>query len=550
MKEINGVVLKQMIISATNHLYNNYPEIDALNVFPVPDGDTGMNMNLTLSSGAKEIANRNDTDAYEIAKAFSKGLLMGARGNSGVITSQIFRGFSQALEGKKVIKPRDFADAWVNGKEVAYKAVMRPVEGTMLTVIRESSQALSDKVRNDWTIEKCMSFLLKEARASLERTPDLLPVLKESGVVDSGGAGIVVILEGMESGLKGEVIQKSQATATDKTADKSALLTDVVATGEEFGYCTEFVLGLGPADQKRKFNEERFGNVLNAHGDSIVLVVDEEDQLVKVHIHTLNPGNILNYAQQFGEFKTIKIDNMTEQHHHLEEEKQLEKQELKDYAIISVASGAGVSELFKTYNVDYVVQGGQTMNPSTEDFIAAIEAVNAKHIFILPNNSNIVMSAKQACEVVEDIEEVNAQVIESKTIPQGLMAAMHFNPEVDPETNFEEMSEAMTTIKTGQVTYAIKDTTVEGIEVKKDQFMALNGKKIEYVSDDKFDTAIKLIEMMIDDLTSIVTVLIGEDVSKEDAEEIEEVLTEKYDEIEFDFFEGNQPVYSFIIGVE
>ena len=241
---------------------------------------------------------------------------------------------------------------------------------------------------------------------------------------------------------------------------------------------------------------------------------------------------------------------MTEQHHHLEEEKQLEKQELKDYAIISVASGAGVSELFKTYNVDYVVQGGQTMNPSTEDFIAAIEAVNAKHIFILPNNSNIVMSAKQACEVVEDIEEVNAQVIESKTIPQGLMAAMHFNPEVDPETNFEEMSEAMTTIKTGQVTYAIKDTTVEGIEVKKDQFMALNGKKIEYVSDDKFDTAIKLIEMMIDDLTSIVTVLIGEDVSKEDAEEIEEVLTEKYDEIEFDFFEGNQPVYSFIIGVE
>lgn len=550
MKEINGVVLKQMIISATNHLYNNYPEIDALNVFPVPDGDTGMNMNLTLSSGAKEIANRNDTDAYEIAKAFSKGLLMGARGNSGVITSQIFRGFSQALEGKKVIKPRDFADAWVNGKEVAYKAVMRPVEGTMLTVIRESSQALSDKVRNDWTIEKCMSFLLKEARASLERTPDLLPVLKESGVVDSGGAGIVVILEGMESGLKGDVIQKSQATATDKTADKSALLTDVVATGEEFGYCTEFVLGLGPADQKRKFNEERFGNVLNAHGDSIVLVVDEEDQLVKVHIHTLNPGNILNYAQQFGEFKTIKIDNMTEQHHHLEEEKQLEKQELKDYAIISVASGAGVSELFKTYNVDYVVQGGQTMNPSTEDFIAAIEAVNAKHIFILPNNSNIVMSAKQACEVVEDIEEVNAQVIESKTIPQGLMAAMHFNPEVDPETNFEEMSEAMTTIKTGQVTYAIKDTTVEGIEVKKDQFMALNGKKIEYVSDDKFDTAIKLIEMMIDDLTSIVTVLIGEDVSKEDAKEIEEVLTEKYDEIEFDFFEGNQPVYSFIIGVE
>ncbi|NLI94383.1 MAG: DAK2 domain-containing protein [Erysipelotrichaceae bacterium] len=550
MKEINGVVLKQMIISATNHLYNNYPEIDALNVFPVPDGDTGMNMNLTLSSGAKEIANRNDTDAYEIAKAFSKGLLMGARGNSGVITSQIFRGFSQALEGKKVIKPRDFADAWANGKEVAYKAVMRPVEGTMLTVIRESSQALSDKVRNDWTIKKCMSFLLKEARASLERTPDLLPVLKESGVVDSGGAGIVVILEGMESGLKGDVIQKSQATATDKTADKSALLTDVVATGEEFGYCTEFVLGLGPADQKRKFNEERFGNVLNAHGDSIVLVVDEEDQLVKVHIHTLNPGNILNYAQQFGEFKTIKIDNMTEQHHHLEEEKQLEKQELKDYAIISVASGAGVSELFKTYNVDYVVQGGQTMNPSTEDFIAAIEAVNAKHIFILPNNSNIVMSAKQACEVVEDIEEVNAQVIESKTIPQGLMAAMHFNPEVDPETNFEEMSEAMTTIKTGQVTYAIKDTTVEGIEVKKDQFMALNGKKIEYVSDDKFDTAIKLIEMMIDDLTSIVTVLIGEDVSKEDAEEIEEVLTEKYDEIEFDFFEGNQPVYSFIIGVE
>ncbi len=559
MKDFNGSILKQMIISATNHLYNNYPEIDALNVFPVPDGDTGMNMNLTLSSGAKEIANRNDTNAYEIAKAFSKGLLMGARGNSGVITSQIFRGFAKSLEGKEVVRPRDFADAWMNGKEVAYKAVMRPVEGTMLTVIREASQALSDNVKNDWTMERCMSFLIKEAKASLERTPDLLPVLKESGVVDSGGAGIVVILEGMESGMKGKVIQKSQATALSKEADKSALLTDLTEEKLEYGYCTEFILGLGPADQKRNFNEERFSNVLQSHGDSIVLVADETEGIVKVHIHTMNPGNILNYAQQFGEFKTIKIDNMTEQHSAIEEEHRpfsndgnghIVKKELKEYAIIAVASGNGVEELFKRFNVDYIVSGGQTMNPSTEDFIDAIDKVHAKHIFILPNNSNIIMAASQACEVLEDNDEVNAQVIPSKTIPQGLIAAMNFNIAFDPETNFVEMSEAMKTVKTGQVTYAIKDTTVDGVEVKKDQFMGLNGKKIVIVNDDKVKAAIDLIELMIDDLTSIVTILVGEDVNDNEVMQIEDALIEKYDEVEFDIIEGNQPVYSFVIGVE
>ena len=320
MKEINGKILKEMLISGANHLYNNYPAIDALNIFPVPDGDTGMNMNLTVSSGAKEIANRNDTDVYEIAKAFSKGLLMGARGNSGVITSQIFRGFARALEGKKEIGPLEFADAWQSGKDVAYKAVMRPVEGTILTVVREAGQFLNDHVKKDWSMEKCFDVLLEEARASLERTPDLLPILKEVGVVDSGGAGLVTIFEGMVSALKGKIIEKAVATAIEDGKNVPTMAGAQVAQEEEYGYCTEFIMRLGGDENKRNFIDKRFSNFLNSHGTSVVFV--REDDVVKVHIHTLKPGNVLNYAQQFGEFVTLKIENMTEQHSHLVEEAQ------------------------------------------------------------------------------------------------------------------------------------------------------------------------------------------------------------------------------------
>lgn len=547
MKSINGLTLKEMIISGANNLFNCYPEVDALNVFPVPDGDTGTNMNLTISSGAKEVANRNDNNVYDIAKSFSKGLLMGARGNSGVILSQIFRGFAISLEGKEKIDALDLAEAFMSGKEVAYKAVMRPVEGTILTVIREASQVLSDKVEPNMTIEKCFEIFITEARASLNRTPDLLPVLKEVGVVDSGGTGLLKILEGFEQAILGNVIEKSMATVTETATSAGADLES-----DEFGYCTEFLLRIPDApskDGKKIFVEKRFTNVLLAHGNSIVVVRDED--IVKVHVHTLIPGYLLNYAQQFGEFVKIKVENMSEQHSELVAQgadPAVKKEEKKEYAIIAVAAGKGVEELFRQYRVDYVVTGGQTMNPSTEDFVQAIKTVNAKKIFILPNNSNIVMAATQACEVCED--GVEARVIPSKTIPQGLTACMMFNPEENFDNNEEEMKAILSSVKTGQVTFAIKDTSIDGVEVKKDEFIGLSGKTIICSHPDKLEATKLTIDSMIDDFSSIVTILVGEDVKENETESLRVSLEEKYPDIEFDIKDGGQPVYSFIIGVE
>lgn len=551
MKTINGIMLKQMIISGANNLFNCYPEVDALNVFPVPDGDTGTNMNLTISSGAKEVANRNDSSIYEVARAFSKGLLMGARGNSGVILSQIFRGFAQGLEGKESVNAVELADAFILGKEIAYKAVMRPVEGTILTVIRESATALYDNVQDSYSIEKAFEVLLKEARESLERTPELLPVLKEVGVVDSGGTGLLKILEGFERALLGHVIEKNMADVTD-IKKSSQMMAGSELESDEFGYCTEFLIRLpeNPTEvNKKTFVEKRFASVLGSHGNSLVVVKDEE--IVKVHVHTLSPGTILNYAQQFGEFIKLKIENMTEQHTNLQEAGKAPdqvKEEIKEYALISVAIGDGVEELFRDLRVDQIVSGGQTMNPSTEDFIEAIKKCHAKHIFILPNNSNIIMAASQACDVLE--EGIEARVIPSKTIPEGLVACMMFNPEANMDDNEEEMKEALSSVKTGQVTFAIKDTQMDGVEVKKDHFIGISGKQIICCYPDKVKTTFEMIESMIDDMSSIITIIVGEDVSDEEKEKLESLLSEKYSDIELDIKEGQQPVYSFIIGVE
>ncbi len=545
MKIINGLTLKEMIISGANNLFNCYPEVDALNVFPVPDGDTGTNMNLTISSGAKEVQNRNDVSVYDISKAFSKGLLMGARGNSGVILSQIFRGFSISLEGKDVMTATDLADAFVSGKEVAYKAVMRPVEGTILTVIREASDLLAENVEENWSIEKCFEVLIKEAKASLKRTPDLLPVLKEVGVVDSGGTGLVKILEGFQQAILGHVVEKNMATVTEN--DSRMAGADVES--DEFGYCTEFLLRI-PEDPsncgKKPFLEKRFTSTLLAHGNSIVVVRDED--IVKVHVHTLIPGYLLNYAQQFGEFVKIKVENMSEQHTELVNNgKDPAKKEKKEYGIIAVASGKGLEDLFKEYRADYIVTGGQTMNPSTDDFVKAIQQVNAKKIFILPNNSNIIMAAEQACDIVEGVE---VKVIPTKTIPQGLTACMMFNPEDDFSANVEEMTSSIDGVKSGQVTFAIKDTSFDGVEVKKDEFIGISNKTIICSNPNKIETTIKTIESMIDDYSSIVTIIVGEDVSEEETNKLIEILESKYPDIEFDVKIGNQPVYSFIIGVE
>ena len=557
MTKIDGILLKQMIISGANNLYNNYPEVDALNVFPVPDGDTGTNMNLTISSGAKEIATRNDASVYDVAKAFSRGLLMGARGNSGVILSQIFRGFAQGLKGKIEATAQDISDALLMGKEVAYKAVMRPVEGTILTVIRESSQALADSVYPDMPLDEALDILLKEARESLKRTPNLLPVLKEAGVVDSGGAGLCKIIEGFDLALHNQIVEKNMPDVVSDSVVEP-IIGNVQASLEhkEFGYCTEFILKL-PEDpikaKKKNFVPSSFSGVLNSHGNSIVMVHD--DDLIKVHIHTLNPGNILTYAQKFGEFVKIKVENMSEQHTHLIEEDakakedEIKKQPKKPFGLISVGAGKGIVDLFKDLNCDYIVSGGQTMNPSTEDFIKAIKSINAEQIFILPNNSNIIMAATQACDVMN--EEVKCTVIPTKTIPQGLVSAMMYNPESDYDTNYNDMMESLSSVKSGQVTFAVKDTSFEGMEIHKDDFIGICDKKILATEKDKIKCALKLINTMIDEDSSIITIITGEDVTEAERDALKELVQAKVgDMVDVDVKVGLQPVYSFIIGIE
>lgn len=551
MKIIDGNILKSMLISGSNNLYNNYPEVDALNVFPVPDGDTGMNMNLTMTSGMKEIQNRNDKNIGDLAKIFSKGLLMGARGNSGVITSQIFRGFALGLEGKESCNAVDFSDAFQKGVEVAYKAVMRPVEGTILTVIREASQALNDQVNEDFTILEAMKLLIKEANASLKRTPELLPVLKEVGVVDSGGFGLVVILDGMLLALQNKFVERNKATATEASSPVQA--AGAISEDEEFGYCTEFIMELGPDSVKKPFNEKRFiANLVNK-GNSLVVVRDEE--IVKVHIHTMQPGVVLTYAQTFGEFKTLKIENMTEQHHALEvgatksDTPPLNKAKKEHYALIAVSAGEGISNFFKEIGVKEIVFGGQTMNPSTEDFIEAIKNANAENVIILPNNSNIVMAASQACEVVSD-DEVRCVVVPTKTIPQGITASIMFNPEATIDENQHEMKAALKNVKSGSVTFAIRDTTIDGVEVRKDDFIGIVDKEIICSLKDKHETTMKLLETMVDENSAIITVLVGEDVTEKEKTKLTNAICKKYPDVDLDIRDGGQPVYSYLIGVE
>ena len=558
MRTIDGQMFKMMVISASNNLYNHYPEVDALNVFPVPDGDTGMNMNLTLTSGAKEVQNRSDNDIYSIAKTFSRGLLMGARGNSGVITSQIFRGFAEALEGKKEINAVELADAFVNGSKIAYKAVIRPVEGTILTVIRESSENLKKKIRTFSSIEDAFKILLHEAKESLERTPNLLPVLKEVGVVDSGGAGLVKILEGMESMIHGDFIERNEAEVVDKNGNAQVKADEEES---ELEYCTKFILRLGKKKKKKAFNKNRFTSVLNAHGNSLVVVQDED--LVKVHVHTLTPGNIFNYAQQFGEFVKLKCENMTEQHNEIlfsENAKDMAASKLssaplaapkekKEYALIATSSGSGIDELFKEVGVEYIVSGGQTMNPSTNDFIDAVKKCNAKVCYIFPNNGNIILAASQAKEVLKD--EYDIRVIPTKTIMQGVVSAMNFNPDLSNDDNESALNDAISAVKSGAVTFSIKDTEINGVSVKKDEYMAIRESK-DIISSfkDKFDALRDLIKHLVDEDSALVTILYGEDVSDEDANALIDEFNNEYPDFEFDIRKGNQPVYSFIVGVE
>lgn len=538
MKTINGDIFLKMLQSGANNLTNKHNEINALNVFPVPDGDTGTNMNLTFTSGLNDARKVVTSNIGQLAKTLSRGLLMGARGNSGVILSQIFRGFAQAVESKHEVNVNELAEAFVNGRTVAYKAVMRPVEGTILTVLRESAEATHAYVKANKTEDVIEFFevLVNEANKSLDNTPNLLPVLKEVGVVDSGGKGYVTVLEGFLSELKGQSIG-----LMDDAGHTEAAQTDF--DHDEFGYCTEFIVKLSDESTER-YSEDKLRSQLEAIGNSLVVVTDED--LVKVHVHTLTPGNALNIGQKYGEFIKLKIENMTEQHDAIVESNKAPVVEHSKYAIVSVAAGEGVVNMFKELRAEYIISGGQTMNPSTEDFVEMINSINADHIIILPNNSNIIMAAKQAADILEDKD---IRVIETKTIPQGLSACVMFNPDVDVDANIEEMLEAVANTTTGQVTYSIKDTTFESIEIKENDFIGILEKDIVVTNVDRIEVTKALLQKLIKEESELVTLIYGEGVDEDEVAVITEFIESNYD-VEVESVNGKQPVYAYILGVE
>lgn len=557
LNRLDGVALSNMIANGAANLSQNADYVDSLNVFPVPDGDTGTNMNLTMTSGAKEVAAMNTSDIAEVSSKFARGLLMGARGNSGVILSQLFRGFGKAVEGKTELTTVDFAEALKRGVDTAYKAVMKPVEGTILTVAREAADEalLASESTSDFT--EFMKRVIVEAKASLDRTPDLLPVLKEVGVVDSGGQGLLVIYEGFLASLEGKELEKPHTPVMDALieAEHHAHAAQGFMSTEdiEFGYCTEIMVRFQEDKLKdTPFNEDAFRNELSELGDSLLVVADEE--LLKVHVHVETPGEVITKGQRFGELVAVKIENMRQQHSTILEEEQGANQHgiqqaekpKAPFAIVTVAMGEGVSELFRSLGAAHVIEGGQTMNPSTEDIVKAIESAHAEHVFIFPNNSNIIMAAEQAASVAP----CGVSVIPTKTVPQGLAAAIAFNPEADVEMNEQAMKAAAATVKSGQVTYAVRDTSIDGVEIKKDEHMAIAEKKIVSSSPSSLEAAKRLVDALIDADDEIVTILTGEGSSASDVEALTSYIESVNDEIEIEVHDGKQPLYSYIFSVE
>lgn len=549
MQSLDGIKFAEMVQMGAHHLYQNANYVDSLNVFPVPDGDTGTNMNLSMTSGAKETEHAASEHIGKTAQALSKGLLMGARGNSGVILSQLFRGFGKFIEKEATIDAKGFAGAFQAGVDTAYKAVMKPVEGTILTVAREAAKKGVEVAETETDIIAVMEAFTAEAKASLDRTPDLLPVLKEVGVVDSGGQGLLFVYEGFLASLKGEALpEKNDATLDDLINAEHHRAQDFMNTADiEFGYCTEIMVRL--EEGKEPFNEEQFRNELNPLGDSLLVISDEE--IAKVHIHSEQPGSVLSIGQKYGSLIKIKVDNMREQHSAIvgEEHKApttAKKVDKHPYAIVTIAMGEGVADLLRSIGASYVIEGGQTMNPSTEDIVKAVQEIGAEKVLILPNNKNIVMAAEQAVELLE----IDAAVVPTKTIPQGMAAILAFNPEAAVDTNKKTMTEAFANVKTGQVTYAVRDTSIDGVEIHKDDFMALAEGKIVLSTPALKDAAEKVISDLVDEDAEIVTVIYGEDTTEEAASELVSFIEENYPDVEVELFDGKQGLYPYIISVE
>lgn len=561
---LSGTLFKKMVTNGAINLKNNHQEINHLNVFPVPDGDTGTNMQMTIMAGVKEVSGSKSKNIVDVSKILSRGCLMGARGNSGVILSQFFRGvyneIAQIKNGSATVD--EFIAALVGGYQMAYRAVMTPVEGTILTVVREAAEAVLKKRKQLRTIEDVLVVYLEQANLSLERTPELLPVLKEAGVVDSGGAGFIKIIEGMLSAVRGETIEEAPETVMAQSLDHDEhgrfMGQGVEQADIQYGYCTEFIVKLNSVEN---FDQDNLKNILMNMGDSLVLVQDEE--LLKIHVHTNQPGVVITLGQKYGDLQTMKVENMRIQHsniveelhnHHDEEEVEVInyqpiKEERTAYGVIAVCYGDGIKQAFKELGVDYIIDGGQTMNPPTEEFVKAVEAVNADNVIILPNNSNVILTAEQTLELC-DKDKVNIRVLKTKSIGQGYASMMVFDTNQELDDNLEAMSEVVSEIKTGELTYAVRDTEVDGIKIKKDDFIGITGGKIVVSIPNRLNAIKSLVEHLITDDSEIVTIFYGNGVSENEAKELRAYVQELNDDIEVEMIYGKQEVYSYIISVE
>lgn len=547
-KTVSGSLFKKMVTNGAVNLKNNHKEIDHLNVFPVPDGDTGTNMQMTMMAGVKEVNNLDSQSIVDISKILSRGLLMGARGNSGVILSQFFRGVYSEIakidNGSATVQ--EFIQALVGGYQMAYRAVMDPVEGTILTVVRESAEKVLREQPNLNSVEEVLKMYLEQANETLIKTPDLLPVLKEAGVVDSGGAGFIKIIEGWMMALNGQMLSESEVSPQIPVMEHYHGAENLGAIDIKYGYCTEFIVKL---HNPEKFNEDFMKNPLSQMGDSLVVVTD--DDLLKIHVHTNQPGVALTLAQKYGDLQTMKIENMRLQHSTIMNVEQtqpnkVEKAKAK-FGIIAVASGEGIHEAFKELGVQTIIDGGQTMNPSTEAFVKAVEELNAEHIIILPNNKNIILSAEQTLDMCQDR---SIRVLKTKSIAQGYSSLMAFDPTQELDDNIEEMTAIVENMRSAEITYAVRDTEINGVKIKNGEFIGITKGKILVSTPSRIKTAQKLLDDMINEDREIITIFHGVDAQEDEVLAVVEYAKKLNPDIEVDLINGKQEIYSFIIAVE
>ncbi len=558
-KNIDGHLLREMFIDGAAMLENNKEAVDALNVFPVPDGDTGTNMSMTMMSAVKELSGPDTANVGEVAAAVARGALKGARGNSGVILSQIFRGFAEGLKGVENADAATLAKCFALGTDKAYKAVMKPKEGTILSVARAVSEFAAVYVEKNDDIYGLFDGVVEQGNAMLKKTPEMLPVLKFAGVVDSGGAGLMAILVGFKMAVNGETVengtelsQKLSALASSKVVEMTPKGSGAsMDTGEEieFGYCTEtFITNVKPSVTMEDIDKLR--EHLMEFGDCVLVVGDTE--LIKVHCHSNDPGRILRYAIQLGDLDNVKVDNMRTQHRHLieeagQEQKGEEHEITEETGFVSIAAGDGIAELFTQLSVNEIVSGGQTMNPSAEDILTAVYRCKAKVTYVLPNNKNIIMAANQAKELAEDRTVI---VIPTKTIPQGIAAMIGYNPDGTPEENEAGMTEAVEAVASGSVTYAVRDTKIDGNEIREGDILCLNEGDIAYVGKEVKASTLELLKKMVSDETTVVTLIYGEEVSDEDAEALQTEAQALFPDADVEIISGKQPLYYYLISVE